>query len=48
MHKISTFLWFNNQAEEAVEHYLVGVYKNSRNLDSTIFLMKVPNPPEKS
>ncbi|MDQ1575608.1 MAG: hypothetical protein QOF36_418 [Microbacteriaceae bacterium] len=29
MQKISPFLWFDNQAEEAAEHY-VSIFKNSR------------------
>lgn len=33
MHKISPFLWFNDNAEEAVNHY-VSVFKNSRIIDS--------------
>jgi predicted 3-demethylubiquinone-9 3-methyltransferase (glyoxalase superfamily) len=43
MHKISTFLWFNNNAEEAVEHYL-SVFKNSRKLGQNHFPDESPEP----
>ena len=29
MSKITPFLWFNNQAEEAMSHY-IAIFKNSR------------------
>jgi predicted 3-demethylubiquinone-9 3-methyltransferase (glyoxalase superfamily) len=32
MQKITTFLWFDNQAEEAMNHY-VSIFKNSRVLN---------------
>ncbi|MFI5118506.1 MAG: VOC family protein [Terriglobales bacterium] len=32
MQKITTFLWFNNQAEEAMNHY-VSIFKNSKVLN---------------
>ena len=36
MQKISTCLWFNNQAEEAVRHY-TSIFKNSRILDPAFY-----------
>jgi len=34
MQKITPFLWFNNQAEEAMKFY-VSVFKNSKNVSIT-------------
>ncbi len=36
MQKISTCLWFNNQAEEAVRHY-TAIFKNSKVLDPAFY-----------
>ena len=36
MQKISTCLWFNNQAEEAVRHY-TSIFKNSKVLDPAFY-----------
>lgn len=35
MPKITPFLWFDNQAEEAMNHY-VSIFKNSRILMSIV------------
>lgn len=44
--RISPFLWFDNNAEEAVEFYLT-VFKNSRRLDSVRATDSVPGPKDR-
>ena len=41
--KITTFLWFNNNAEEAVNFY-VSIFKNSRILNTTRYGESGPGP----
>src|SRR5215475_371589 len=41
--KITTFLWFNNNAEEAAKFY-VSVFKNSRIINSIPHVEGVPGP----
>ena len=43
MQKISPFLWFDHEAEEAAEHY-VGIFKNSRILDVSRYGEGAPMP----
>src|SRR5450432_362955 len=43
MQKISPFLWFDNQAEEASNFY-VSVFKNSKILATTRYLGGAPKP----
>jgi len=45
MQKISPFLWFDNQAQEAAEFY-VSVFPNSKILDSTHVIVQAPSGPE--
>jgi predicted 3-demethylubiquinone-9 3-methyltransferase (glyoxalase superfamily) len=44
--RITPFLWFNNNAEEAVDFYLT-VFKNSRKLEVANNHPDHPNPPAK-
>jgi predicted 3-demethylubiquinone-9 3-methyltransferase (glyoxalase superfamily) len=44
--RISPFLWFDSNAEEAVDFYLT-VFKNSRRLDVVHNSPGTPNPPAK-
>lgn len=44
--RISPFLWFDNNAEEAVEFYLT-VFRNSRRLDSVRATESVPGPKDR-
>jgi predicted 3-demethylubiquinone-9 3-methyltransferase (glyoxalase superfamily) len=44
--RISPFLWFDSNAEEAVDFYLT-VFKNSRRLDVVHNSSGTPNPPAK-
>ncbi len=41
--KITTFLWFDNNAEEAMNHY-VSIFKNSRIVDLTRYGEAGPGP----
>ena len=41
--KITTFLWFDNNAEEAMNHY-VSIFKNSKILDVTRYGEAGPGP----
>ena len=43
MQKITPFLWFDNQAEEAVNHYL-SIFKNSKILATTRYGEAGPGP----
>jgi predicted 3-demethylubiquinone-9 3-methyltransferase (glyoxalase superfamily) len=43
MQKITPFLWFDNQAEEAANHY-VSIFKNSRILKTTRYGDAGPGP----
>jgi predicted 3-demethylubiquinone-9 3-methyltransferase (glyoxalase superfamily) len=43
---ITPFLWFDSNAEEAVDFYLT-VFKNSRKLDVAHYSPDYPNPPAK-
>jgi predicted 3-demethylubiquinone-9 3-methyltransferase (glyoxalase superfamily) len=42
--RITPFLWFDANAEEAVNFYL-GIFKNSRRLDVLLNTPATPNPP---
>ena len=44
--RITPFLWFNNNAEEAVDFYL-SVFKNSKKLEAMNNSPDNPNPPAK-
>jgi predicted 3-demethylubiquinone-9 3-methyltransferase (glyoxalase superfamily) len=44
--RITPFLWFDNNAEEAVDFY-ISVFKNSRRLDALDYGPANPNPPAK-
>ncbi len=44
--RITPFLWFNNNAEQAVDFYLT-VFKNSRKLETVNNHPDHPNPPAK-
>jgi len=44
--RITPFLWFDSNAEEAVDFYLT-VFKNSRKLDAAHYSPDHPNPPAK-
>ena len=44
--RITPFLWFDNNAEEAVEFYLT-VFKNSRRLDAVRATEAVPGPKDR-
>jgi predicted 3-demethylubiquinone-9 3-methyltransferase (glyoxalase superfamily) len=44
--RITPFLWFDSNAEEAVDFYLT-VFKNSRRLDKLHNTSATPNPPAK-
>jgi predicted 3-demethylubiquinone-9 3-methyltransferase (glyoxalase superfamily) len=44
--RITPFLWFDSNAEEAVDFYLT-VFKNSRRLDKLDNPPDIPNPPAK-
>jgi predicted 3-demethylubiquinone-9 3-methyltransferase (glyoxalase superfamily) len=41
--KISTFLWFDSQAEEAVNHYM-SIFNNSRIVDVSHYTDAAPGP----
>jgi predicted 3-demethylubiquinone-9 3-methyltransferase (glyoxalase superfamily) len=43
MHRISTCLWFDDQAEEAAAFY-VGLFPNSRIVDTKYYLEGTPRP----
>jgi predicted 3-demethylubiquinone-9 3-methyltransferase (glyoxalase superfamily) len=43
MQRVSTCLWFNNQAEQAVEFY-IGLFPNSRAIRTTYYLDGTPVP----
>src|SRR5437867_1473696 len=43
MQKITTFLWFDNQAEEAMNHY-VGIFPDSKVLEVTRYGDAGPGP----
>ncbi len=43
MQKIAPFLWFNNNAEEAVDYYL-SIFKNSKKLSTMYASDGMPNP----
>ncbi|HEY5676013.1 MAG TPA: VOC family protein, partial [Myxococcales bacterium] len=43
MQKITTFLWFDNEAEEAAKHY-VSIFKNSKILGLTRYGEGGPGP----
>jgi predicted 3-demethylubiquinone-9 3-methyltransferase (glyoxalase superfamily) len=43
MHKVSTCLWFDNQAEEAAAFY-VSLFPNSRIIDTKHYLEGTPRP----
>jgi predicted 3-demethylubiquinone-9 3-methyltransferase (glyoxalase superfamily) len=43
MQKITTFLWFNDQAEEAMKFY-VSIFKNSRVVDVSRYVEGSPGP----
>jgi len=45
--KITTFLWFDNNAEEAVNFYL-SIFKNSKIIDSTRYGGVAPGPKARS
>ena len=44
MRKITPFLWFDNQAEEAAKFY-VSIFKNSKIVDVTRYGEAGPGPP---
>jgi predicted 3-demethylubiquinone-9 3-methyltransferase (glyoxalase superfamily) len=44
--RVTPFLWFNNNAEEAVNFYL-SIFKNSRKLETVNNNPNHPNPPAK-
>ncbi len=43
MQKVSTFLWFDNQAEHAANFY-VSLFKNSRIIDTSYYAENMPMP----
>lgn len=43
MHKVSTCLWFDNQAEEAAVFY-VSLFANSSIVDTKYYLEGAPRP----
>ncbi len=42
MQKITTFLWFNNEAEEAAKYY-VSIFKNSKIISKNYYTVETPS-----